>query len=429
MKRGEYKGQHTEQQKGTPTSDHKPLEPPSSPPPPKQDYSNYPASLRSLALSLPNIHRPTRDDFLQVASGFWQRARIRFKWFSIRSFRKFNADDISAFVTWFLTAQVLWIFVGTCVSLPPSPSPFIRSDEVYWHRTTFFSVVFATINSLRLQEYVARALSDYLTSETGVTIIFESAIVPKWKDSRISFKNVFISRRPGGSAGGARNAHSAHKAALAYDVAGHPASGYEEHDEADPIDLAGVDGEEDTNYSMFDLNVDSIDVTLSLSRWFDGKGLVEDAVVKGVRGVLDRRNVHWDPNHPPQPADYRHPTPPGTESFHLRSLQLSDVLITIYQPSHFRPYTFSIFRAEINGGLRKRWLFYDLLGAEGMVGQFDGCLFSLHRPQSIGRTMESDLKDGKWARMVSIPLSFRPSLASPMLTGYYLFFVCSPASA
>jgi Yeast mitochondrial distribution and morphology (MDM) proteins len=37
---------------------------------------------------------------------------------------------------------------------------------------------------------------------------------------------------------------------------------------------------------MFDLNIDSVDVTLSLWRWLDGKGLVEDAVVKGVRGVL-----------------------------------------------------------------------------------------------------------------------------------------------
>ena len=45
-------------------------------------------------------------------------------------------------------------------------------------------------------DYIARAISDYLTSETGVTIIFESAIVPKWKDSRISFKNVYVSLLP-----------------------------------------------------------------------------------------------------------------------------------------------------------------------------------------------------------------------------------------
>ena len=82
----------------------------STPPP---NYENYPAYLRRLAMSLPHLHRPTRDDFLHAASGFWERARIRFKWFTIKSFRKFNADDISAFITWFLTAQFLWIFVGT----------------------------------------------------------------------------------------------------------------------------------------------------------------------------------------------------------------------------------------------------------------------------------------------------------------------------
>lgn len=43
---------------------------------------------------------------------------------------------------------------------------------------------------------------------------------------------------------------------------------------------------------MFDLNVDSVDVTLSLWRWLDGKGLIEDAVVKGVRGVIGRCTLH-----------------------------------------------------------------------------------------------------------------------------------------
>lgn len=74
---------------------------------------NYPAFLRRLAMSVPNIPKPTRDDLLTVADGFWQRARIRFRWFTIKSFRKFNADDISAFVTWFLMSQTIWILVGT----------------------------------------------------------------------------------------------------------------------------------------------------------------------------------------------------------------------------------------------------------------------------------------------------------------------------
>jgi distribution and morphology protein 31 len=73
----------------------------------------YPRFLRRLAASLPHLHRPTRDDFLKVANGFWERTLIRFRWLSIRSFRKFNADDISAFVTWFLMSQTLWVLIYT----------------------------------------------------------------------------------------------------------------------------------------------------------------------------------------------------------------------------------------------------------------------------------------------------------------------------
>ncbi|KAJ7761088.1 mitochondrial distribution and morphology protein family 31/32 [Mycena metata] len=327
-------------------------------------------------MSLPHLPRHSRDDFLKVATGFWARARIRFKWFTIKSFRPFNADDMSAFITWFVMSQTLWIFVGT---------------------TTFFSVIFATANSLSLQQYLARGISDYLTAQTGATIIFESAIVPKWKDSRISFKNVFISRRPQTAPPLPRQVDREGFAAKGYDVTGHPA--YHRVGDEDEEVVPPREVDDDTNYTMFDLNVDSVDVTLSLWRWLDGKGLIEDAVIKGVRGTIDRRSVHWDPDNPLDPASFRHTSQPG--DFELESLQLEDVLVTVYQPGGFRPYTASIFQADIRC-FRKQWIFYDFLCAENIVGQFDNCLFSLHKPQSIGRTTEKDLKDGDWGRMSRI---------------------------
>lgn len=119
--------------------------------------------------------------------------------------------------------------------------------------------------------------------------------MPKWKDSRISFKNVYVSRRPSAPLPPRRQID--HLAAVGYDVSGHPAYhrvGEDDDDSATGASGAGVlmDGEvvtnaeEELNMSLFDLNIDSVDVTLSLWRWLDGKGLVEDAVVKGVRGVL-----------------------------------------------------------------------------------------------------------------------------------------------
>ena len=74
---------------------------------------NYSLFFRRLMLSLPPMQRPTRDEMLKVATGFWQRLKIRFKWFTIKSFRKFNADDISAFISWFLMSQTVWILLGT----------------------------------------------------------------------------------------------------------------------------------------------------------------------------------------------------------------------------------------------------------------------------------------------------------------------------
>ncbi|KAF5380240.1 hypothetical protein D9757_008205 [Collybiopsis confluens] len=328
-------------------------------------------------MSLPHLHRPTQEDFLRVADGFWQRVRIRFKWFTIKSFRKYNADDISGILTWILMSQTIWILVGT---------------------TTFLSVVFAIANSLRLQHFIARGISDYLTSETGITIIFESAIVPKWKDSRISFKNVYVSRRPMTTP--QRKKIDAHMAVAGIgDATQTPYHHFGEDEDEDEERRLDVSPEENVNYSMYDLNIDSVDVTLSLWRWLDGRGMVEDAVVKGVRGVLDRRSVQYDPEHPLDPASFRRESQTG--DFELDSLQLEDVLITVYQPGGFRPYTASIFLADIRT-FRKRWMFYDFLSAANIVGQFDNCLFSLHKPQSIGRTMESDLQDSDWVRMSRI---------------------------
>lgn len=81
-------------------------------------------------LHLPHLHRPTKEEFLAAATGFWSRLKARFKWFSIRSSRPWNIDDWSAFVSWFVLGNVGWLLVGT---------------------TTFFSLVILTINTVVAQ--------------------------------------------------------------------------------------------------------------------------------------------------------------------------------------------------------------------------------------------------------------------------------------
>jgi hypothetical protein len=79
---------------------------------------------------LPNIHRPTRDELLAAATSAWSRFMIHFKWFSIKSTRKFNVDDISAFFSWILLGHIVWFIIGT---------------------TTFFSLIILTVNTVFAQ--------------------------------------------------------------------------------------------------------------------------------------------------------------------------------------------------------------------------------------------------------------------------------------
>lgn len=80
---------------------------------------------------LPKIpHRPTKEELLAAATGFWSRLKVRFKWFSIRSVRPWNIDDWSAFVSWFVLGNIVWILVGT---------------------TTFFSLIIFSINTVVAQ--------------------------------------------------------------------------------------------------------------------------------------------------------------------------------------------------------------------------------------------------------------------------------------
>lgn len=115
--------------KGKPAPREPATKPSNEPQPPAEPESL--ANSVSKYLHIPKIpHRPTREELLAAASGFWERLKVRFKWFSIRSMRPWNADEWGAFVSWFLFGHLVWILVGT---------------------TTFFSLIILFINTVFAQ--------------------------------------------------------------------------------------------------------------------------------------------------------------------------------------------------------------------------------------------------------------------------------------
>jgi distribution and morphology protein 31 len=137
--------------------------------------------------------------------------------------------------------------------------------------------------------------------------------------------------------------------------------------------------EEEDNYTQFDLTISTVNVTLSFTKWFNGKGLLRDVEVKGVRGVVDRTHVVYSED--VDPRTYKHEHSPG--DFEIDSFKMEDLLVTIHQPGGFRPFPVSIFSCELPQ-LRKQWLFYDFLSANTMSGSFDNSLFTIHPRQTYG---------------------------------------------
>jgi mitochondrial distribution and morphology protein 31 len=142
-------------------------------------------------------------------------------------------------------------------------------------------------------------------------------------------------------------------------------------------------------------------VTLSFTKWFNGKGLLRDVEVKGIRGVIDRTHVQWSSNDL-DPKSYRHEHNPG--DFEIDSFKMEDLLVTVYQPNNFRPFPVSIFSCDLPQ-LRKQWLFYDFLSADMMSGSFDNSLFTIHPRQTHSYTgaqlsngVEPDGKPSPWKK-------------------------------
>ncbi|RII10390.1 hypothetical protein CUC08_Gglean006380 [Alternaria sp. MG1] len=244
------------------------------------------------------------------------------------------------------------------------------------------------VNTAFSQETIAKFIGNYLTKSSGIKVVFETAVVPKWGDGVISFRNVFVSRRPGQGKGKVSKGSQTEMAAAAATIT------HQDKDGQDGVEEK-VEPEEDTNYTQFDISIDTVNVTLSFSKWFNGKGLLKDVEIKGIRGVVDRTSVKTIEG--VDPRSYKHEHNPG--DFELESFKMEDLLVTIYQPNDFRPFSVSIFSCDLPQ-LRKQWLFYDFLSANMMSGSFDNSLFTIHPRQTHNRTGTQlssgrDSEDGK----------------------------------
>lgn len=228
--------------------------------------------------------------------------------------------------------------------------------------TTFVSLILLTFNTVFAQELVARKLGEFITKNSKLTVTFENAVVPGWSDGKISFKKCFVSRRP--------------KASKSF-VKGNQAEAYARRI-ASESETPGDEVVDDGNYTQFDLTIEEVNMSLSFRKWVNGTGIVDDMEIKGIRGIVDRTHVQWDPNDDARNYKNKH----QFGDFEFNGLRMEDILFTLLQPSGFRPFEVAIYNCELPK-LRKHWLFYDFLNANIMSGLYDNSLFTVHKRQRL----------------------------------------------
>lgn len=293
-----------------------------------------------------------RDRMLIHATSMRERIRINVRWSLTRSMRPFNTDDISAFISWILVSNVLLIILGT---------------------TTFASLIIYCMNTVFAQEYVATQVGNFITKNSALSVVFESAIVPGWSSGKITFNKVFISKRPklshSFSKGSQQEVVDRAKLALSEQL------------------LVTCENFDDGNYTQFDLTIDQVEISLSFNKWINGKGLLDEITINGLRGVIDRTHVIWAPND--HPRNYLNIHKLG--DFEISKFVMNDVLFTLYQPDGFRPFQVSIFNCELPQ-LRKHWLFFDVLNANNMSGTYDNSMFTIYKKYKTLDVPNSSLK-------------------------------------
>lgn len=280
-----------------------------------------------------------------------QRRWQQVKWKLTKSKKPLNTDDFSAFISWLLAGNIALLIIAT---------------------TTFFSLLLFTLNTVLAQELVAEWVGKLITKNSNLTVTFENAIVPDWKDSKIQFKNCSVSKRP--------------KKKESFKKTGK--QGWFSKQAEEPAETEAV--YDDGNYTQFDLTVEEVNVSLSFKKWLDGRGIVDQIQSKGIRGVVDRTHVHWDEGD--KATNYKNVSQPG--DWEIDNVHVDDVMFTMLNGGGFRPFTVSVYQSEIPL-LRKNWLMLDIMNAKQMSGSYDGSLFTVNRLQRLDNFNEENKIDSE----------------------------------
>lgn len=324
---------------------------------------------RGIADPEPKDPTPRKEELLSRASTPLGRLWVHVKWPLLRNDRPFSMDEMSAFASWLVMGNVLWILLGT-TTFVLSAIYFLDTFGRAWdyaktlleERGTEVEQMGNAGNTAGADpSFIGWLTGKVLSAGMGVDVTFRKGhLLPQLDDGMLKFRNLALVLKP-------------------------------------------------SHVPSFEARIAELDVSLSFKKWYSGHGLITDLSIFGMHVRVDKSPAQValpqtsgggalpdptsrssDPSSDPSDPSDPSLDPLNTASalidphYHIHHIRIRDLQFDIHDRGSTTQ--ISLFNCDMPR-LRGNKLLVDFFNASIVTGTINNSMFSVHKTHtSAGET-------------------------------------------
>lgn len=313
----------------------------------------------------------TKSQLLAQSSSALSRMWVHIKWPLTRNDRPFSIDDFSAFASWLVMGNVLWIILGT------TTFGLVTMYSVHTFDNVWKTIKGDDDDEKRVQKddsFLGYLTGAILSQGLGVKFVFEKGnILPQLTDGMLKFKN---------------------------------------------LQVLSLDSPETEEQNLnFSASIQELNLTLSFKKWYEGSGLIYNLEVLGMHAKVYKNDTRPIPdsdiaqkkavipfsslalsfsrfNDANTMNDLNEHNYEELQSVKPKKLSLidsdydfanvkvHDSFIELYENHEEKPFKITIFNCDLPR-LRGNRLLIDFFNANNVTGAVNNSMFTIHKHQSF----------------------------------------------
>lgn len=313
--------------------------------------------------------KTTKSQLLAEASSSLHRMWLHIKWPLTRNNRPLSIDDFSAFASWLVMGNVLWVVLGTTTfGLVTMYS--IHTFDKFWNTISGDDDEDEEVApQAKDKSFLSYLAGSILSQGLGMTFIFEKGgVLPELTDGMLKFRNLKV-----------------------------------------------ISSEKDENLKFL-AKIQELNITLSFRQWYHGNGLIDDMEIFGMHAKVYKKDELKAPQSEESPSEedtlsslalsmskfdgqniqndlHEHnveelkklkPRKAAfiSPNYTLGHLKVHDSYLEIYEVHDTTPFKVTIFNCDLPR-LRGDRLLVDFFNANNVTGAVNNSMFTIHKHQSF----------------------------------------------